>query len=548
MSPAVTPTTLPRGRSFQQRLRESVLAFSRNADSRSTLPQALEAMAAEAATLTGATRASIWLHDRRAHELWLAASSDASEPPARVAAGETGAPISLGLTLERPTRLGEDATSSIVAPLRGWRRALGTLVLDGGVSPELTLDQGLELVHDVARHLSGVIENLQLVEEVVRQHRLLKDSFNSLADLLIVTDNGLRVVQTNDALAWCLGRRHEDLLDAPLATLVGEELATWVVDDSSTPDDARATPSRPSRARTGTFDGSPLGGTVVVTVTPLVNDDNDLIGRVIVSRDVTRQIQLEVEREALRTRLTQSEKLASLGQFVAGVAHEINNPLQGVLGYVELLMRSDKASPVRGELRRVMREADRAARIVRNLLVFSGSRRMVRRRLTIERVIGRAFSSRRASLARRGIEVVRHQPDDPLPILGDPLLLQQAVLNVLVNAEHAIAETGGQGTIDIATTAGAAGRTVVTRIRDTGPGIDHAVLARIFDPFFTTKEVNQGTGLGLTIAYGIVQEHGGAIHAANAPDGGAVFTIELPVATERPARPASRRRRAAGDA
>ena len=509
-------------------------------------------MAAEAATLMGAPRAAIWLHDRRAREVWLAGSSDAPEAAAavavRVPAGQADAPAALGLTLDRPRRLGDAVTSPIVAPLRGWRRALGSLVIEGGASADFDAAQALELAHEVARQLSAVIENLQLVEEVVRQHRLLKDSFNSLADLLIVTDNGLRVVQANDALGEILGRRHEDLLGAPLADLVGETLAAWVIDPDASPAEDDPAASRPAGARSGTFQGSPLGQSVVVTVTPLVNEHDDLVGRVIVSRDVTRQIELQAEREALRTRLAQSEKLASLGQFVAGVAHEINNPLQGVLGYVELLLRSDKATPVRGELRRVLREADRAAKIVRNLLVFSGSRRMVRRRLTVERVIGRALSTRRTSLARAGIEVVRSHPEDPPFVVADPLLLQQAFLNVLLNAEHAIIDTGRTGTITITTEPGQGGSSIVTCIRDTGAGIDSGVLARIFDPFFTTREVNKGTGLGLTIAYGIVQEHGGSIHAENVPDGGALFTIELPVAAGRPSGPASRRRFTAGDA
>ena len=420
----------------------------------------------------------------------------------------------LALTLERPVRLG----SSIVAPLRGWRRALGALVLEGETSPELTAEQSLELAHDVSHQLSTVIENLQLVEEVVRQHRLLKDSFNSLVDLVIVTDNALRVVQTNDALARCLGRRQEEMFQNGLEMLVGSELAEWVT-------------RSPEPAGPGSSDG-PLGRTVVVTATPLVSDGRDLVGRVIVARDVTQQVQLESEREGLRARLAQSEKLASLGQFVAGVAHEINNPLQGVLGYVELMLRSDKTNPMRRELRRVMYEADRAAKIVRNLLVFSGSRRMVRRRLTLDRVLSSAISSRRTALTKSGIELVRQHPDEPVSVNGDPLLLQQAFLNVLINAEHAITDTGGPGTIEVTTEKSADGAAVVTRIHDSGPGIPSDVLPRIFDPFFTTKEVNRGTGLGLTISYGIVQEHGGSIHAENAAGGGATFTIELPAAAK----------------
>ena len=184
---------------------------------------------------------------------------------------------------------------------------------------------------------------------------------------------------------------------------------------------------------------------------------------------------------------------------------------------------------LRRELRRIYREADRAAKIVQNLLTFSGAQRKVRRRLRIERVLSRVVASRRRLLARARIDLVRDQQEEAgaVFVLGDPLLLQQAFLNVLINAEHAIAARGDAGSIVISTKA--RDGWVITTIRDSGGGIAEHVLPRLFDPFFTTKPVGQGTGLGLAITYGIVQEHGGTIHAAN--DGrGAVFTIELPVA------------------
>jgi signal transduction histidine kinase len=265
------------------------------------------------------------------------------------------------------------------------------------------------------------------------------------------------------------------------------------------------------------------------------------VGTVLVARDITRQTTLEAEREALRGRLAQSEKLASLGQFVAGIAHEINNPLQGVLGHLELLLWSatkgkswpvaEARRPFRKELKLIYHEADRAAQIVRNLLTFSGWQRIARRKLRIDRVITRALAARRSALARACIEVVRESGEDLPAVVGDQLLLQQAFTNILVNAEHAITYTGHPGKISVSTSSPSPEIVRIT-IQDSGPGISASILPRIFDPFFTTKDVGQGTGLGLTLTYGVIQEHGGTIQASNGADGGAVFIIDLPAARE----------------
>jgi signal transduction histidine kinase len=250
---------------------------------------------------------------------------------------------------------------------------------------------------------------------------------------------------------------------------------------------------------------------------------------VLVARDITRQTRLEAERAALRERLAQSEKLASLGQFVAGIAHEMNNPLQGVLGHLELLIdMTPEAQPVRKPLKQIYNEADRAAKIVHNLLVFTGSHRMHREAVPIDQILSRALTSRRVALRRAGITVSRRKGDGLPPVYADPLLLQQALLNILINAEHATADAGGRR-IAVETSAGPDGM-VAVRIHDSGPGIAEEVLPRIFDPFFTTKDVGKGTGLGLALTYGIINEHGGSITAATDPQGGAVFRIELPAA------------------
>jgi signal transduction histidine kinase len=514
--------------SLHRRIQELLLGFSRGISSTLSVSAALEGLSSEVNALFGTRTVSIWIHDRRARELGLAASSDPgyAAPGARVQTESDTIPAR-GLRLDGPqfAAPAADGLRMLVAPLRGWRRALGTAIFEGG--PEgLDDQQFVDAVHDFAVQLSFALENVQLLEEVLQQRRLLEDTFNSLIDLVVVTDNALRVVQMNEAFIARVGGSRPALMEHPLSELVGAEMATWVAESGAAP---QAVEDAGGAARTRQFTDDRLGGIFAATVTPLINRDLEPVGRVLVARDITSQMQLETEREALRGRLAQSEKLASLGQFVAGIAHEINNPLQGVLGHLELLIEtSDAAKPVKPTLRQIYQEGDRAAKIVRNLLIFTGSQRISRQRLRIDRVLSRALASRAVSRRQHHIDLSRQQEDDVPQVSGDVLLLQQALLNILINAEHAIESTGTPGHINTSVYAVNGGDTVRLTIQDTGPGIAPEILPRIFDPFFTTKDVGKGTGLGLAITYGIVQEHGGTIHASNAPEGGARFTIDLP--------------------
>jgi PAS domain S-box-containing protein len=471
-----------------------------------------------------ARRTSVWLYERRSRELSFAAGS--SGPPAHPPGpADASSPASRGLRLERAIVLPDTDERTIVAPLRATRRALGTVVIEGAPSG---VPDDTELADNVARLLAVAIENVYLLEEVLRQRRLLEDAFNSLSDLVAVTDAGLRVVQTNKAFDARVGLAGAELMNRPLAELVGRSLAEWV----QSPESLRPAGPADRGVQPRRLDDERLGGTFAVTVTPLIKRGGGSGGRVIVARDVTEQVRLEAEQAVLRERLAQSEKQASLGQFVAGIAHEMNNPLQAVLGHLELMMTtSEAARPLRRDLRRVYNEGQRAARIVQDLLVFTGSRRLARRPVLIDTVVSRALSSRRVARQRAHITVQRRRGDDMRPVLGDPLLLYQAVLNVLINAEHALADLDpAQRRIEVRTRTDSAGGLVLLTVRDFGSGIAPDVLPQIFDPFFTTREVGKGSGLGLTIAYGIVQEHGGTIRVGNAPGGGAVFSIELPAA------------------
>jgi C4-dicarboxylate-specific signal transduction histidine kinase len=500
---------------IHQRLRELLLLFSRNVAGSLGLVPALQALTPEIRDIYGASRVEIWLHDRRNRQLLLTASSGRAGKAAPVPIDDVAHHAAAGMRLDNPELRGDQ----IIAPLRGWRRALGTLVIEPGTADLI------DYVRELTRQLSVGIENVQLLDDILRQRRMLEDTFNSLVDLVAVMDKELRLVDANEAFAARVGMKRTEIYRRPLRELVGAETLAYVEAADTWQGIVPAVQRR--------VDDSELDGTFLLTATPLVSQEGLTVGRVLVARDITRQTRLEAERAALRERLTQSEKLASLGQFVAGIAHEMNNPLQGVMGHLELLIEmTEAARPVRKELKQIFQEADRAAKIVRNLLVFTGAHRIARQKTKIDRVLTRALASRKAHLARAGIKVLRRQGEKLPPVMCDPAHLQQALLNVLINAEHAVLENGRAKKIEVSTAVHKRGSEVVVTIRDHGPGIPADVLPKIFDPFFTTKDVGQGTGLGLAITYGIVSEHGGTITAANADDGGAVFQIELPAASD----------------
>jgi PAS domain S-box-containing protein len=509
---------------LHKRLRELLLLFSRGVSSSVGLNTALKTLTPEIRDILGAESVEIWLHDRRNRQLVLSASSKDVPLGAQVLIDDTSHYAAAGLRLDRPKLRG----SRVIAPLRGWRRALGTLVIgrESARPKAIIFDdaQFLEFARELSRQLSVAIENVQLLDDILRQRRLLEDTFNSLVDLVAVTDKDLRIVQTNDAFAARVGLKRAEIMRRPLSELVGPDTVAYVEGAGAW---QGIVPPVPRRVHDHELDG-----TFLLTATPLTSAEGHTLGRVLVARDITRQTRLEAERAALRERLTQSEKLASLGQFVAGIAHEMNNPLQGVLGHLELLIdMTEAARPVKKELKQIFQEADRAAKIVRNLLVFTGSHRIARQKMPVDRILTRAITSRKAALSQADIKIVRKQGQKLPAVSCDPAHLQQAFLNILINAEHAVAAGGEARRIEVTTGVRQPTQNVTVTIRDYGPGIAADVLPRIFDPFFTTKDVGQGTGLGLAITYGIVQEHGGTITAGNAEDGGAVFQIELPPAS-----------------
>lgn len=262
---------------------------------------------------------------------------------------------------------------------------------------------------------------------------------------------------------------------------------------------------------------------ILFNFSPLSDEKGGIEGVVLSGRDIT-------DLKHLEEQLIQAEKLAAMGQMLAGVAHELNNPLTAVLGVTELLReRSGPDETFKRQLELTHRQARRAARIVQNLLEFSRPASPQKKLLDINNLVERTLQLHEHSLRRNSIEVDFH-PETSLPgVIGDANQLIQVFLNLVTNAEQAIREVRDSGRLQIRPSH--VGNRVSVTFQDDGCGIRPEALPRIFDPFYTTKRPGGGTGLGLSICMSILREHGGNIEAEPLPAGGSAFTVTLPVAS-----------------
>src|SRR4051794_6342462 len=247
-------------------------------------------------------------------------------------------------------------------------------------------------------------------------------------------------------------------------------------------------------------------------------------------RDVSERKKLDDETRDIYHQLLQAEKMAALGQTISGVAHELNNPLASILSWAERLStRPGLDDPVRRGLETILGESERAARIVRNLLTFARKRQTTRAMVDINQVVRETLALRAYEQRVSNITVLDALAAGLPQIFADGHQIQQVLLNLIINAEQAMLSSHGRGTVVVRTWHDHAHESVMIEVNDDGPGIPDELQPKIFDPFFTTKEVGKGTGLGLTVAYAIVQEHGGRIQLESRPGIGASFYVELPV-------------------
>ena len=259
-------------------------------------------------------------------------------------------------------------------------------------------------------------------------------------------------------------------------------------------------------------------------------------------RDVSARKHLDDQSRDLYQQLLQAEKMAALGHTISGVAHELNNPLATILSWTERLSQKSLDDDIRRGVDVILGEADRAARIVRNLLTFARKRQSTRAMIDVNQVVTETLALRAHEQQLVNIDVETTLAAQLPQIFADAHQIQQVLLNLVINAEQATRAAHGRGTLGVRTWHDTEHDTVALEVSDDGPGVPPDVQSKIFEPFFTTKEVGAGTGLGLAVAYAIAQEHGGEIRVDAARQRGAAFVVKLPVsgtAVAKPPKPAA---------
>jgi signal transduction histidine kinase len=221
--------------------------------------------------------------------------------------------------------------------------------------------------------------------------------------------------------------------------------------------------------------------------------------------------------------------MAAIGQLSAGLAHEVKNPLAGILGFAQLSKRKiDDPVALRSNLDVIERETRRCSEIIGSLMQFARQERPERQPTDVNAAVQHALSIVDHQLSLKKVRIVRELAPALPVVLGNANQLEQALINLMINAQQAMQPDGGQVTVRTTYE----GDRVLVSVEDTGPGVPEEIRQRIFEPFFTTKKVGQGTGLGLSVTYGLIKDHGGDIRVGSGSTGGALFTIVLPAQSD----------------
>jgi PAS domain S-box-containing protein len=383
-----------------------------------------------------------------------------------------------------------------------WYLSKGTRVVDN--------DGKFLYFIGVARDVTERKQVEQRLEHAAQEWRA---TFDSITDFIFILDKDNRIRRVNMSVANMLKTTPKDMI----GKLCQEVMHGTKEPPPNCPHLLTLKTGKPATIETFNPD---LGIYLHESTSPFCNENAEVVGSIIVARDVT--IQKRIEEQLILT-----DRLATVGEWSSGIAHELNNPLTSIIGFSQLLLEDDITPKVKEDLNTIYSEAQRAAKIVKNLLTFARKHTPVKQICDVNIILEDALRLRDFEHRTNNIEVIKHFATDLPSIMVDQFQMQQVFLNIVVNAEFAMLEAHYKGKLNITTEVD--DDFIKITFADDGPGISKENIKHIFDPFFTTKDVGKGTGLGLSICHGIVTEHGGKIYAKSENGQGATFYIELPL-------------------
>jgi PAS domain S-box-containing protein len=346
-----------------------------------------------------------------------------------------------------------------------------------------------------------------LFKQIYRSNKWWQNIIDAITDYMFVLDQNYKILRTNKAFSNLFGKEPADIIMKPYFELFGlEGPHEWC----ALPKENEAFNPRSMERKINDMD-------YLISCFPISYDEHNAV--VYIMKDIT-------ENHRLKDQIYHLEKLSSLGTLTSGVAHEINNPLTGIIGYTEMLLMKDIDDTLKKYLNNIYDAALRCKKITENMLTFSRQTPAQKTPENLNDILDKTIELHEYLLKNTKIEVVKDYQELPY-IDVDRQQMQQVILNMIINAEYAISESEKKGKIHLKTTYDDKSKLAEIRISDNGTGIPHEVLAKIFDPFFTTKPVNKGTGLGLSIAHGIIAEQGGTVEVESTMGEGTTFIIRL---------------------
>lgn len=406
--------------------------------------------------------------------------------------------------------------AAIFAPLLTKQQAMGVLVCsDDSIDRRFTPEEILR-AEALAHQAAIALESARLFQVVSRSQKEWETTFDAMQDCVSVHDTTGKVIRANVALARRMNTIPQKIIGRYCSQLYSEEGYDHTECRHTLPPESDALIVEEVNL-------SKMGGVFQLSVSPWYDKNNRLAGSIHVAKDISNE-------KLLQQQLIQSEKLSAIGELISGIAHELNNPLTGVMGYSQLLqLREDLDSRAKENLHKINNLALRCQKIVQNLLSFARKQKPERTLTDVNDILEKTVELRSYEFQVNNIEIHRDLNRRIPKTIADAHQLQQVFLNILTNAEQAMLESNGRGQLTIRTKTDDPASHIIVEIEDDGPGIPESHLNRIFDPFFTTKEVGKGTGLGLSLSYGMIKEHGGNIYVQSRPNKGSTFFVELPI-------------------